>query len=346
MLVEYSANDFSKLKKNPDYFKKDKDGNRLPYVDGIETRIIPDNATTIAALRSGQLDYGGMMVQGNFTWPQVQELTKNPKLKVIETIVTTWNWVRFQTEIPPFNDARLRRAVHLAIDRQDLANKLAFGKAVPNGPAIIAAWKDYALPQAELSKLPGYRTPKDQDYAEAKKLLAEAGYPNGLKTQFYTIGAWQEWVEMATAVVDQLKRVGIDAELKVMEYPGGWQGVMNVAGKEWFMSLSIPPPKPHPFSQAFDFHSASRANRFPGGGNNPRFSDAKLDKMLDDLKSTTAEADQKKKARDLEMYWLEIMPLVPLNSRYDYWVYWDHLKNFRPGYNWNFWQIEEAWIDK
>ena len=86
---------------------------------------------------------------------------------------------------PPYSDLRVRRALHLALDRQELNQVTTLGEGTispPGTPAIKAGW---AIPQEELLKLPGYRQPKDQDVAEAKRLLAEAGYPQGFKSTLH-----------------------------------------------------------------------------------------------------------------------------------------------------------------
>ena len=69
---------------------------------------------------------------------------------------------------PPFGDVRVRRALHLALDRQEMLNTLSFGEGTMNPPGMNGARKGWSITQEELAKLPGYRQPRDQDLAEAK----------------------------------------------------------------------------------------------------------------------------------------------------------------------------------
>src|SRR6266704_3686237 len=80
----------------------------------------------------------------------------------------------------PWGDARVRQAVHLAYDRTFVIQGVLAGNAAPSG----FFWGPWAEPQLE--QMPGYRSPKDPDRVEAKRLLTEAGFPNGFDTKVLT----------------------------------------------------------------------------------------------------------------------------------------------------------------
>jgi ABC-type transport system substrate-binding protein len=87
-------------------------------------------------------------------------------------------WIN--TKKPPLDDARVRRAIHLVLDREALVGVVKNTTPMSTGTGFIFKFNQtYAQPIEVLEQRPGYRKPKDQDIAEAQALLAEAGYPNG-----------------------------------------------------------------------------------------------------------------------------------------------------------------------
>jgi peptide/nickel transport system substrate-binding protein len=113
----------------------------------------------------------------------------------------------------PWQDVRVRKAVHLTLDRQAFA-KVVFGGAFSiNGFVAPDAW---AIPRQELTQLPGYRQPKDADRAEAKQLLSAAGFPNGFETTILTQSEAGD-TRKAVFIKDQLATIGIKVALDVQE---------------------------------------------------------------------------------------------------------------------------------
>ena len=128
--------------------------------------------------------------------------------------------VAMNTQRKPFDDVRVRRAIFLALDRQALNQTIKGGLALPGSPTPPGYWRGPS--DAEFAKMavntPGLRQPKEADIAEAKRLLAEAGYPNGFKTTFMAAMV-VEFVDVAQVVADQLRRsLNIEATLKPTEF--------------------------------------------------------------------------------------------------------------------------------
>jgi ABC-type transport system substrate-binding protein len=121
---------------------------------------------------------------------------------------------------PPFDDPRVRRAIHLAVDRQAVID--AFAPVWE--PAFVTRWlpsaSPFATPQEQILQLPGYRPDKTEDIEEARRLLAEAGYPNGFETTFT---AWTEAASSEVAVpafAEQLRTsLNIVGTIEVIERP-------------------------------------------------------------------------------------------------------------------------------
>ncbi|MBI2907642.1 MAG: hypothetical protein HYX92_08315 [Chloroflexi bacterium] len=119
------------------------------------------------------------------------------------------------TKVQPWNDARVRQALNLLIDREAAAKVIRGGGFYP-GYGYNVPGSPFARTETELKAMPGFRMPKDQDIGEAKRLLAEAGYPNGFKvtlltpTNIYS----KEGAEFSNS---ELSKLGIVGTIQVLE---------------------------------------------------------------------------------------------------------------------------------
>lgn len=189
-----------------------------PYLDGTRCVFGLERSGVQAAFIARELDFASLDDRVQFdTIKGVAPDTKRMRY------ISAHNWgLQFNVQRKPFEDVRVRRAVHLAMDRQKLQDAATFGEGLIPAPAPIlptltrAGW---GMPIDEAMKLPGWRQPKEQDLAEAKRLLAEAGYPNGFKTAIIFRRGISHPTTQTEPVASQLKAIGIEAEAKVME-PG------------------------------------------------------------------------------------------------------------------------------
>ena len=158
--VSYTPGDRLVLARNPDYFEG------APKLEGVELRIIPEMNVKIAALQAGDID-----VVWDLPLDQVKTLGTRADLRVESVPTASWDAAIMNNAIPPFNDKRVRQAFHLAVDKKDVVELTLFGQGaetispIPQSHPFYA--KDVAIPKA--------------DPVAAKKLLAEAGYLNGVK---------------------------------------------------------------------------------------------------------------------------------------------------------------------
>jgi len=212
ILEDYVTGASMTLSRNPDYWGWDErhPQNKIPYIDGIKKLIIPDQSTQFAALRTGKIDW----VVG-ISWEQVDTLTKtNPELEVR---MSTYGGVGLQPRLDkePFTDIRVRKAMDLAIDRKTIAETVRGGYVEGNAqPQLGRTLGDYFTPFSEWPKelQDEYR----YDPEAAKALLAEAGYPNGFKTNVCVSGAAPD---DALIFKDYLADIGIDMEIRIIEAP-------------------------------------------------------------------------------------------------------------------------------
>jgi len=208
ILKEFTPKVGYTLVRNPDYFQPG-----LPYLDAVEVRVIMDNTTRANAFRAKEIHDPGMFMDAE----KKRIIDRShPDLFMGEVPGMTTAGIYFNTTRPPFDDARVRRAINLAIDRQGIIDATRFGHAV------LTRWLSpsvgiYATPENEVAKLPGYRQPKDQDVATARRLLAEAGYPNGFSTELKVIRSANIPAD-AEVIAEQLRRnLNVEVKLVVLE---------------------------------------------------------------------------------------------------------------------------------
>jgi peptide/nickel transport system substrate-binding protein len=200
MITSYSAEDRLVLKKNPYFAQKDSSGQALPYLDEIDMIFSPDLGGQVEALRGGQLDFvPGLSTQF------ADALKADPHTKII-TNTTNMHWVLHMRSDKgrPTADNRVRQALKLGTDQQAMIDAVRPGLgSVGNGFTPVGpAFADYYLNKA----------PK-VDVARAKKLLADAGYSNGLKITLVAQNAL-DVIPIATVWKDQMAKIGVDVTIQ------------------------------------------------------------------------------------------------------------------------------------
>jgi len=214
MLDSYRPNVGYTLVRNPHYFLAG-----LPYIDRIEVFVDEDNGSRIAAFLGGKYDLGWEFPGSiNRTdWVQIKEQLKRrrPGLQTVEYPTNVATKVIMRTDRAPYSDVRVRRAMSHALNRQGLIEAVLEGGGITNG-AVPAALKEWALPVDQLWE--GSRYYKF-DPVEARRLLAEAGYPRGFSTvlDFHNFGS-TALVDAMQLVVKDFKDVGIEVKLNQKEY--------------------------------------------------------------------------------------------------------------------------------
>jgi peptide/nickel transport system substrate-binding protein len=209
LLERYEPNVKTVFKRNPAYFRAGQ-----PYIDGVEWLVLDDESTGLAMYRTGQIDCGPAP-WWSVRQADLESLKKShPHLMYLDFQSIVTSGITMRTDQPPFNDVRVRRAISHAIDRQGIIEGV-YLRGEPT-PAIGRGLAEWSLPVDQL----GAGAKHYQYYPkEAKRLLAEAGYAKGFKTQLTaTSGLGRDLVDAAQLVQGYLKAVGIEVELKLQEY--------------------------------------------------------------------------------------------------------------------------------
>jgi peptide/nickel transport system substrate-binding protein len=176
---------------------------KTPSVKRLVMKVIPDEATRLAALKRGEIDIA-FSIRGELAG----ELLQTPGLSLKPVVVQGVFCVYFVDQWDPkspWHDLRVRRAANLAIDCKTINDALTMGYShVTGNPFVPDIFEFYWQPPA-----PVY------DPAQAKQLLADAGYPNGFDAGFYNCDS--SYTNIAEAVVNNWGEVGIRIKLRPME---------------------------------------------------------------------------------------------------------------------------------
>ena len=321
------------FKRNPDFYLKG-----LPYLDGIEWQITPDAAARLSLLRAGKVDF--LHVHGFLAGEEALPLQRtSPEIKVAKYLNLGQGLFYMRTDQPPFNDVRVRRALSLAINRQAWLEALDFGEGcIDTGPVpcALTAWKLQAkdLEPAKAKALIGF------DREEARRLLAEAGYPQGFTTPMYHhpgyLAPWPARYELA---VDELSKVGIKVELKPQEY-GDYISTTYLGKFEKLAMGGVTP-----FLEVDDWLYGVF---YPGQPNNRgHVDDPVLNEMLIAQRREVNPEKRKRLVDDIQRYLADKAYYVYIPQGLSYYVHQPHFKGttakiaFTMGH-----RLVAAWLDK
>ena len=218
-LTEYEPDISLEYERNTEYWKPG-----LPYLDGLKMFILTSPASVMAAHRTGQILMSHTMV----TWmTNAEALQLDEQMRGEGEGAVFWAGPASHTNLfpnlqrEPFTDKRVRQAMHLAIHRQPIMQIVTRGQATLGWPFAPNYW--FSPTNEDVAQLPGYRETADgekhpDDIAEAKRLMAEAGFPDGFKTDMMVPAGGLDVKEFAQVASDQLRRtLNIDINLDPRE---------------------------------------------------------------------------------------------------------------------------------
>ena len=257
--------------RNTDYFKEGR-----PFFDGLHFTIVRDFNRRLAAIQVGQVFTTAGPAIGSYGVPdtlRVQAETDGRVRAIMNPDAFTTSII-LHTNKPPFDDPRMRRAVFLAIDRDEL-NQIVrcrggFGCLGSPMTFLPRIGGFDAEPRDELQTIPGWRSPKAEDVAEAKKLAAEAGFADGLKVAM-NISTSTATISMAEVVSEQLKSaLGLDFTINSMDRASFGPRLLN--GEDHMSLASSSPLIPDP-SDFLNQHYITNTVKNPENWADPRLTE-------------------------------------------------------------------------
>ena len=312
----------------------------LPYADNVEWLIDKDPASRLATWLSGKSDFGPEY-QHAVRWldaPVARQ--RKPGLQTAEYTWFTSGSTGFKVANPPFNDIRVRRALSRASNVAEVFESLAFsqGHWTPN-PAVPAAFAEWSIPIDQLN--PEGRKLYEFSTAEAKKLLAEAGHPNGFKTtvEAPSVVYGPDFDDFVAITVKNWKAAGIDADLKLKEY--GAFISSTIFGKFDNMFLGLRGAWADPEAYIYRWFMPGQPLNVWGA------QDAKLIDMIKLQRRTFDIAKRKQVMFDIQRH-LADQALFGVDGSIKILSAWDaHIKNYGPNNGFDYGgRLMAAWIDK
>ena len=229
-----------------------------PRIKNVTIRYIADDATRIIELETGGVDI-------TYVPPQdIARVESNPNLQVMKRRSLSLSYIGFNTEKPPFDDVRVRQAIIHAIDMDALVDVVLMKVGIPaSGPLSSVVWASAAnvLPKQEY------------DPVKARQLLADAGFPEGFSATVVTNENIQR-VDTAQIMQSMLAEVGIDLKISIMEW-AAYLDMLDRGEQEMFILGWVTVTGDPDYGLAI-FHTDNMGQ----GGNNTRFSDPEVDRLL------------------------------------------------------------------
>jgi len=316
--------------RNPDYFIKGR-----PYLDGYKFFISTETSVRAAAIRSGR----AYIEFRNLPGPDVEAIKKQlgDKVVVQETGMSSSWGIWANNTVKPFNDVRVRKALTLGIDRYT-AGKVLFPI---NGLKLVGGslrpGSEFALPEAELVKLPGFGKDAEKNRAEARRLLAEAGYPNGLKVVLKNRNIRLPFQDWGVFVIQEWRKIGVEAEHRPLETASWFADGQDTGNFELIVS------SPSQFMDEPDIW----LSRYTAGDteNWGRLSDPRLDDLYARQQRALNPAERKKLVHEMEKIVLENAYYMPGLWWTRNVVHWAKVKNYvAPPNQFSNQKLQDVWL--
>jgi peptide/nickel transport system substrate-binding protein len=211
----YSQNVGANFVANPDYW------GGAPHLDSTAFTFFASQQPQVLALQGGQVD---VVVQ--FVVQGAQSLLNNSQFSIIRLKSANHRELSMRNDMAPFNDARVRQAIALSLDRPGMVQALLQGDGVigndsPFSPKFPST--DTSVPQ------------RTQDLTKAKQLLAAAGHANGFSTELAT-EQYEEIPALAQVIAEAASKIGVDIKLKV-ETQGNYYGKATYGNSDWLDAI-------------------------------------------------------------------------------------------------------------
>jgi peptide/nickel transport system substrate-binding protein len=332
--VEFKPNEYIKLVKNPDYWKKDR-----PYLDGIEFTIMREIGPRNLAFFAGKFD----AIPLGVTIPTLKDFKEQaPKAVCYPNVGNVPRTMLINLHKPPFDNIELRKAMVLSLDRQAFVDILNNGVEHSLGATMLPPPNGvWGLPPEELEKLPGYGPDVAKNRAEAREIMKKLGYgpdhPLAIKIPTRNFPAWRD---PAVVLASQLKEIGIDGELEFVD-TALWYPKMQ---RKDFAVAAVPMESgvDDPDQMFYENFYTGAARNYAG------YSDPEFDKLVDQQSLETDPEKRKqivwKAERKLAEAYFRPVTVYPAGA--GCWQPW--VKGYTPMTNsiYNGWRMEDVWLDK
>src|SRR5215475_1141459 len=283
--VDYKANQFIKLVRNPDYWKPGR-----PYLDGIEYTILKSTSTAVLGFTSGKFD---MMFPYWVTIPVMKDLKSQAPSAMCEIVPGTINrHLLINRSIVPFDNRDVRLAMALALDRPAFIDILGDGQGDIGGNLQPPSGGLWGMPPELLKQLPGYGADIKQNRQQGRALMEKLGYgPSKRLKVKLTTRDLPLYRAPSVILLDQLKEVYIDGELEPIETAAYFPKIRR---KDYTVSLNLQTSGPDPDPIIDLFYGCGSSLNWDG------YCNPEVDKMIEQQSRETDEQQRRRQVWALE----------------------------------------------
>src|SRR5499426_4930513 len=318
--------------RNPDYFVKDR-----PYLNGYKFFISTETSVRAAAIRSGR----AYIEFRDLPMSEVDAIRKHlgDRVALQQTPFVIHFDLSINNTVKPFSDVRVRKALNLAIDRYTAAKVLQPLTGLRDVGAFTRPGTEWAMAPAELEKFAGFGRDAEKNRTEARRLLAEAGYPNGFKVVLKNRNVKLPYQDWAVYVIQEWRKIGVEAEHRPLESAAWYADGRDQGNFETIVT---------PIGYVVDDPDALLAPFITGSSQNwARFSDPAVDDLYSRQARTLDPVERRKVVIDVQKIVLENVYHIP----YLWWalnvVHWAKVKNWvAPPSHFTNQKLQDVWLSE
>lgn len=331
--VALKQNESVKFRKNENYWKKDR-----PYLDGIDWTIIKSRATRVLALVAGKFD---MSFNGDITVPLHKDIMSQAPNMVCDRVAGASINLIVNSSKPPFDDARIRKAMVYTLDRKSFIDILSKGENHQGGAMTPSPQGVWGMPKSFMESIAGYDPDVEANRVKARALMKEAGYgpDNRLKMEVSTRNI-ATYRDPAVILIDHLKEIYIDATMKTIE-TSNWHA--TVARKDYSVGLNATAVGvDDPDANFFENYSCGSQRNYTA------YCNPELEKLFVEQSMMSDQAARKKLVWEIDKKLQEdaARPIIMHNQNYN--CRQPYVKGYVSHVNslYNGWRMEDVWLDK
>lgn len=264
-----------------------------PAFSKMTIRVIPEPTN-----RTIELESGGVDIAYEISANDLKRVQENDKLQILRVVDNSTQYLGFNNQKEPFTNDKVRQAISYALDTKSIVESVwkGIGRVAvgPIGPNVL--YSDKALEVHE------YNVEK------AKALMKEAGFENGFKTTIWT-NEKKERVDMATIMQSQLKEIGIDVEIKVLEWGAYLDGLSKGEQDMFMIGWTCQTPDPD-----LAVYAPLHSSKAGSGGNYSFFKNDAVDKLIMDGRVMKNSAEREAVYKEIQKVVKEQAPWVFLSN--------------------------------
>ena len=286
---------------------------KLPFVDKVNYRIIKDEATYLSALRTGKLDIVEIIRWINV--PQLKQTT--PELQWNRWLAPQGTYIALRVDQPPLDNVLVRRALNIAVDKQEIAQIFYGGEAeimaFPQHPDFGPYFQPLEEMPASVQELFTY------DPDKARRLLGEAGLPDGFDLTVQVCSCTADHMDLLPLIMSYWEKIGVRVKIQSMEYAAFLSAMTTrTHAPGYLMNTGHVTPM-----------SSLRKNFQTGQvWNASQYSNPSFDRRIDEAFRMRDPQQQIASVRSLTAEILDEAPYVWLPTPYLYTAWWPWVRNY------------------